>query len=166
MKNAFIIIAAIYMSTISCSKQEQTNFTLPEYEEFSFFENSRIDTILDIHRIRLVPSQLGSNIVFKHIFRSENEVAIADDEFEREIFFEIPDSISEFSFEDNLTENSNIQYRTNCFGCINEYINLENGNIRGEKQDNNIWRITIETIVQHERALDTISINEIYFRAN
>jgi len=145
---------------------EDEPITLPQITEFLFFTNSKIDTALVNHGISIVPSSKGNNLVFKHFYKAANKIYWADDEFEREVFFEIPNSPKDFIFENDMVKATNLHYRTKCFGCFGEYVLVESGRMSGEKIDSSRWQINVDAIVQNGTTIDTIRIDEQYTRAN
>jgi len=165
MKKIFIIMT--FCIGIGCTKQmEDEPITLPEITQFLYFTNSKIDTALVNQGIIIVPSSSGNNLVFKHFYKAADKIDFADDEFEREVFFEIPNSSADFMFENDLAKATNLHYRTRCFGCFGEYVLVENGRVSGEKIDSLTWQINIDALVENGGNIDTIRINEQFNRAN
>ncbi len=98
------------------------------------------ESIVDTSEYRGYAS--GNKQVFKMVNYTEGDSVIIDDEKSEHLIFELEESQSSFSVEDNELASLKVHYYYFWFGGhLFKYRAVESGCLQGEKQEDGTWRV-------------------------
>lgn len=103
--------------------------------QFRFIHQAAVDT----DEVQGVTT--GNKTVFQMINATEGDLAIADDEFTNILVFELEESQTSFSVEDELLGEMNVYFIQYCFCFEVLFKEVTIGCLQGEKQSDGRWRI-------------------------
>ncbi|MEQ8239381.1 MAG: hypothetical protein RIA69_09215 [Cyclobacteriaceae bacterium] len=90
---------------------------------------------------------IGNNLVFHHYYQAADQENIADDEFEENIFFEIPSPSNAFELKDSDLSHLKFSYQYVCFCMHIDSVMITNGTISGKK-DGNQWQVDVDVTLR------------------
>lgn len=133
----------------ACQKKESAGCK-PETNEYHFRANAQIlistspvrDSLYQYAQFTIVP---GNNLIFLYTHTRSDCPEIMDDEGLRRIYFEIPDSVNQFSIKDSVElrqANCMVRFDCECYPLIPVFINK--GTIEGVKVNNTFWKVKLK----------------------
>lgn len=102
---------------------------------------------------------LGDKTVFQMINSTEGNLDIADDEYTNILVFELDESLSSFSVENDELETMNVHYRTICFCDEVDFKSITLGCMQGEKQTDGTWFVQGKLEVQYSNGNDEVNFD-------
>ena len=106
--------------------------------------NFFVDTLSGSNNYAIVE---GEDIIFQYYHANEDCKSVVDDEFAEVVYFQLPDSITSFSYCDSALLNIYCIYDVQAFFGMNPYYNVTQGCISGEKIDSDTWKVHIDITV-------------------
>ncbi len=126
-----LLLSALVLMCISC--EDGIN---PGFEDLLYYESA---SITEDHPY----VSDGSSIVIHRHYVAEDKEDIQDDEYAEDVFFQIPSSISSFSYTDSEINDLHFLFKQYCYCGLAEGVEVEAGTITGNKLGNG-WDINVD----------------------
>lgn len=170
-----LFIAAILL--YSCEKDDDTGENCidnnPEFlpapipeegiHSLHFYSNSEIKTIEE-SGFTFSHITSGSKTVFKYQYSIDPEEWIADDEYAEEILFEIEPGIDAFLISGSDLKRSTALFGQYCFCTWAGNIPITTGCIKGEKINDEEWKIDINISSEKDDQMIVKMLSEIFVK--
>lgn len=90
----------------------------------------------------------GDSTVFNRFYQAEEEENIADDEYSEDFFFQVPDNLNQFSYQDEELRALKMTLKQYCFCLATEGTIVERGSISGLRFGDR-WEVTVDVDLKY-----------------
>ena len=144
------IIPLIIISLCITSCKEDSN---PSQLELKFYDGAKLEQVTPF-------ISEGNNIVFERFYVAQESELIADDEFQDNVFLEIPidENTDRFKYTGNDLVALPFVYRYSCFCVPVDYQVMKSGEIEGKKKRNGEWEVEANITFEYGYIQDNDSI--------
>ncbi|NLP58762.1 hypothetical protein [Lutibacter sp. B1] len=149
---------------IGCKKNDNVKY-FDEAAQYIFHKNSEIN-ISESNGVNYTDIKSGNKIVFKYKYEEEDNPMIEDDEFSEEIIFEIDPTINSFVINNNDFKKSNALYSLQCNCDSSGNFSVTKGEIKGEKLNEDKWKIDINIVIQTKQNEISKNVSAIFISKN
>ena len=157
MRIFITLLLGIALLFIACRKSNTNNCPTTTYQ-YTFSKNAELDTSRTPANWLLVSTKTGSKLVFNYTRNEQTCPEIADGGSTDILFFEVDPAVTSFTYDAASFQAFMVYFRRICFCPEIGFTVPTGGNIKGNRVDDNSWKIEFELVINGGEHIKTSAV--------